>query len=149
VQIDTGEGCRLDAALLGQALQRLELASLDLLFIEDVGALSGVDEDVGQDATVLVFSVTEGSEQAQKHPQLVAHADLVLLNKIDLVPSIPFDLDVFRASVHQINHSVPLLELSGLLAQSLEPWLRWLEARLYKQSAAVHPSITNGSHWFG
>jgi hydrogenase nickel incorporation protein HypB len=148
VQVDTGEDRPLSAALVHEALRRLDLDSLDVLFMENVGTLVGpVDADLGQDAVVLIFSVAQGQDQPDKHPHLVTTADAILLNQIDLLPSVPFDLEAFRASVRGINPGVPLFEVCALLGEKLEPWVQWLRARTFPHG---HPANhTNGSHWFG
>ena len=148
VQVDTGEDRPLDATLVREALRRLDLESLDLLFLENVGTLVGrVDADLGQDAVVLVFGVAQGQDQPDKHPHLVTKADAILLNQIDLLPAVPFDLETFRASVRRINPAVPVFEVCALRGEKLEPWVQWLRARMFPDG---HPANrTNGSHWFG
>ena len=148
VQVDTGEDRPIDARLVREALRRLDLESLNLLFMENVGTLVGpVDADLGQDAVVLVFSVAQGQDQPDKHPHLVATADAIVLNQIDLLPSVPFDLQAFRASVRGINPAVPLFEVCALLGEKLEPWVQWLRGRMSRNGYPVN--YTNGSHWFG
>jgi hydrogenase nickel incorporation protein HypB len=148
VQVDTGEHRPLDAALLRDALRRLDLATLDLLFLENVGTLvGGVEADLGQDAVVLVFSVAQGQDQPNKHPRLVTTADAILLNQTDLLPSVPFDLEAFRASVRRINPAVPVFEVCALRGEKLEPWVQWLRARLFPNGLQLNGA--NGSHWFG
>jgi hydrogenase nickel incorporation protein HypB len=143
VQVNTGEGGVVDATHVRDALQWLDLKSLDLLLIENVGtlALSHVP-DIGQDASVTVFSVAAGDDKADKHPELVCGADLVLLNKTDLLPSVPFDLAAFRADVQRVKPGVELIELSVIKGDGMDRWLTWLRGRVVTETEKA-------SHWFG
>ncbi|MCC7146386.1 MAG: hydrogenase nickel incorporation protein HypB [Phycisphaeraceae bacterium] len=126
VQINTGKGCHLDANQVRQAMARLDLAKLDVLVIENVGNLiCPVGFDLGQDVKVGMFSVAEGDDKPAKHPPLVHEASLLLLNKIDLLPYVPFDLQKFRADVRTLNSQAELLEIS-VQKEQLEPWVTWL-----------------------
>ena len=150
IQVHTGEDRPLDATLAGEALSRLDLGALEIVFMENLGTLLGpVAADLGQDATVVVFSVAQGEDQPAKHPHLVAVADAVLLNKIDLLPGSTFDLEAFRASVRRVNPTVPVFEVSAKDGEQFEPWARWLRSRVYKQVNEKSPNHSNGSHWFG
>src|SRR4051794_34913233 len=103
VQVNTGDSAVADASHIREAVQCLDLAELDLLFVEHVGTLVGpVTVDLGQDATAVVFSVAAGHDKADKHPDLVRAAGVVLLNKTDLLASVPFDLAAFRADVRRL-----------------------------------------------
>ncbi len=127
-QISTGQGCHLEAVQVRAALDRIELDGVDVLLVENVGNLiCPVGFDLGQAATVGVFSVTEGDDKAAKHPYLVEEADLLLLTKVDLLPYVPFDLAAFRADVALLNSTVPVLELSATTGLGLGAWLAWLE----------------------
>jgi len=128
VQISTGEGCHLEAGQVRDALGRLDLDGVDLLFIENVGNLiCPVGFDLGQTAKVGLFSLTEGDDKAAKHPYLVTAADLILLNKIDLEPHLTFDRAGFMADVRLLNPSVPLLEVSAATGAGLDEWIAWLD----------------------
>jgi len=95
-QINTGKSCHLDANQVRQGMGTMPLDDLDLLIVENVGNLiCPVGFDIGQDAKVGMFSVTEGEDKAAKHPYLVLEASMLLLNKIDLLPHVPFDVDAF------------------------------------------------------
>jgi len=126
VQINTGRGCHLEAHQVRQAMGRLDLASLDLLVIENVGNLiCPVGFDLGQQLKVGMFSVSEGDDKPAKHPYLVHAASIVLLNKIDLMPHVPFDRQVFVDDVAQLNPEAKLLEISVASGQ-VEGWYQWL-----------------------
>jgi hydrogenase nickel incorporation protein HypB len=128
VQISTGEGCHLEAGQVRDALGSLDLDGVDLLFVENVGNLiCPVGFDLGQNAKVGLFSLTEGDDKAAKHPYLVAEADLILLNKIDLAPHLTFDRATFQADVRLLNAAVPLLEVSATTGQGLDAWIAWIE----------------------
>jgi hydrogenase nickel incorporation protein HypB len=128
VQISTGQGCHLEAGQVRDALGQLDLDGVDLLFVENVGNLiCPVGFDLGQNAKVGLFSLTEGDDKAAKHPYLVAEADLVLLNKIDLAPHLTFDRAAFQADVRLLNPQVPVLEVSATTGQGMEQWLAWLD----------------------
>ncbi len=126
VQVNTGSGCHLDANQIRHAMNKLKLADLDLLIIENVGNLiCPVSFNLGQNCKVGMFSVSEGDDKAAKHPNLVVSADVLILNKIDLLPYIPFDLECFRQDVAHLNRTAPLLEISVARNQA-KAWLDWL-----------------------
>jgi hydrogenase nickel incorporation protein HypB len=129
VQISTGQGCHLEAGQVRDALAKLDLEGVDLLFVENVGNLiCPVGFDLGQNAKVGLFSLTEGDDKAAKHPYLVAEADLILLNKIDLAPHLTFDRAGFEADVRLLNPTVPIIEVSATMGAGLDKWIAWLEA---------------------
>ena len=129
VQISTGQGCHLEAHQVRDALGQIDLDSIDLLFIENVGNLiCPVGFDLGQAATVGLFSLTEGDDKAAKHPYLVETADVLLLNKIDLAPYLTFDRAGFDADVRLLNPNVPVLGVSATTGEGLDAWLDWLDA---------------------
>ena len=128
VQISTGQGCHLEAGQVRDALKEIDLSEVDLLFIENVGNLiCPVGFDLGQAAKVGVFAVTDGDDKAAKHPYLVQAADVLLLNKIDLLPYVPFDRSVFEADVRLLNPTVPILDVSSTTGAGLDAWVEWLE----------------------
>jgi hydrogenase nickel incorporation protein HypB len=128
VQISTGQGCHLEAGQVRDALTQVDLSKVDLLFIENVGnMICPVGFDLGQAAKVGVFAITDGDDKAAKHPYLVQEADVILLNKIDLLPYVPFDRSVFDADVRLLNPSVPILDVSSTTGAGLDAWLEWLE----------------------
>ena len=129
VQISTGQGCHLEAHQVRDALGQIALDRVDLLFIENVGNLiCPVGFDLGQAATVGLFSLTEGDDKAAKHPYLVETADLLLLNKIDLAPYLTFDRAGFESDVRRLNPEVPVLGVSAATGEGLDGWLDWLDA---------------------
>lgn len=127
VQINTGTGCHLDAQMLRQGLARLRPPPDSLLFIENVGNLvCPALFDLGEQAKVVLLSVTEGEDKPLKYPHMFGAAALVILNKVDLLPHVAFDLDTCLAHVRRINPRAPILMLSATGGEGLEAWYDWL-----------------------
>ena len=134
VQINTGKGCHLEANHVHQALARIDLSRVQLLFIENVGNLiCPVGFDLGQDVKVGMFSVTEGDDKPAKHPYIVAESSAMILNKTDLLPYVPFKMEIFHEDVRRLNASVPLFELSVLKGDGFGLWLDWLRQGVAKK----------------
>ncbi len=135
VQINTGKGCHLDANQVRHALDEIDLTGLDLLIIENVGNLiCPVGFDLGQDAKVGMFSVCQGDDKAAKHPHLVRAADLLILNKTDLLQHVRFHPVTFRDDVEKLNPDVAIMELS-VTESRVDPWLDWLISKTAKAQA--------------
>lgn len=133
VQINTGGGCHLDAAMVQQALEALPLDEIQLLFIENVGNLiCPAGFDLGQDYNVALLSVPEGHDKPYKYPSMFEFVDLVLVTKTDVLPHMDFDLAEFRRLVHGLNPRAPVLPLSARTGEGMEAWLEWLEAAVRK-----------------
>ena len=130
VQVNTGKTCHLEANHVAQALEHIDLDPLDLLFIENVGNLiCPVGFDLGQDVKVGVFSVTGGDDKAAKHPYLVCEAALLLLNKVDLLPYVPFDIALFRGDVSRLKPDADIMKTSARTGVGVDDWAAWLIAR--------------------
>jgi hydrogenase nickel incorporation protein HypB len=130
VQVNTGAGCHLDAAMIERALQALEPARDSLLFIENVGNLvCPALFDLGEDSKVVVISVTEGTDKPLKYPHMFAAAELVLVNKIDLLPYVDFELDVCARHVRSVNPRAAVLPLSATTGEGMDDWFRWIDGR--------------------
>jgi len=132
VQITTGQACHLDAHMVHDALHRLELPQLDILFIENVGNLvCPASFDLGHHLNVALLSVTEGDDKPAKYPVMFRQADLVALTKSDLLEMLD-DFDPMAAVEHVRNlaNAAPVLTLSTRRTETLSPWLGWLLARL-------------------
>jgi hydrogenase nickel incorporation protein HypB len=126
-QINTGRGCHLDANQVRQGMGHLPVDDLDLVVIENVGNLiCPVGYDLGQDAKVGMFSVPEGEDKPAKHPYLVLEAALLILNKSDLLPHVPFDLGVFESDIRGMREDVPVLTMSVVTGEGVDGWLDWL-----------------------
>ncbi len=127
VQINTGGGCHLDAVMLRQALQQLDLAQFDLLLVENVGNLiCPANFVLGTHANLLVSSIPEGADKPYKYPGIYRGVDVMVVNKMDLLPYVPFDMDYFRAGVEALNPGVRTFTLSCRTGEGLDEWLAWV-----------------------
>ena len=125
-----GGECHLDATMVRSVLHRLPLAELDVVVIENVGNLVCPAEfDVGESARALVYSVTEGEDKPLKYPVMFRAADLVVINKIDLLPHLDFDLDAFRRNLDAVNPGVATIETSARTGHGVAAFGDWLTAR--------------------
>jgi hydrogenase nickel incorporation protein HypB len=129
--LNTGNGfggeCHLDAPMVNRALQGLDLARLDLVIIENVGNLVCPAEfDVGEHAKAMVYSVTEGDDKPLKYPVMFRAVDVVLLNKIDLVPYLDVDVDSYIARVREVNPTATILPVSARTGAGMADWFGWL-----------------------
>jgi len=130
VQINTGKGCHLDAHMVGHALDHLALEPGSLLFIENVGNLvCPAAFDLGEAHKVVVLSVTEGEDKPLKYPDMFAAADLMLLNKADLLPHLEFDVDACVAAVLRVNPRIQFLTVSARTGAGLAAFYAWIAAR--------------------
>jgi hydrogenase nickel incorporation protein HypB len=124
-----GGECHLDAVMVRAGLGRLPLTDLDLLVIENVGNLVCPAEfDVGEDAKAMVYAVTEGEEKPLKYPVMFRAVDVVVVNKIDLLPHLDFDLDRFLAHLHGVNPDARTILASARTGQGVDEWCTWLTA---------------------
>jgi hydrogenase nickel incorporation protein HypB len=130
VQINTGKGCHLDAHMVGHALEHLALEPGGLLFIENVGNLvCPAAFDLGEAFKVVVLSVTEGEDKPLKYPEMFAAADLMLLNKSDLLPHLDYDVSACFAAALRVNPGLQILTVSARTGEGLEVFYAWIEAR--------------------
>jgi len=131
VQVNTEGGCHLSAAQVSKSLDALDLASLRLLFIENVGNMvCPTSFDLGERLRVAMLSIPEGDDKVAKYPTLFQPADAIVLNKIDLADILDCDLGRIRADLDKLNTRAPRFELSAKTAAGLDPWLDWLRAQL-------------------
>jgi hydrogenase nickel incorporation protein HypB len=122
-----GGECHLDAVMVRAGLDRLPLAELDLLLVENVGNLVCPAEfDVGQHARAMVYSVTEGEEKPLKYPVMFRAADVVVVNKLDLLPHLDVELAAFHANLCHVNPTATVLEVSAKTGEGLDAWIDWL-----------------------
>lgn len=127
VQINTVGGCHLDARMVAKKLPEFELDQLDLLFIENIGNLvcpSGYD--LGQHEKVVILSTPEGNDKIPKYPVMFRRTDLTIINKIDLLPYVSFDLEEAQRDLHAIHPQAKLIALSAQTGEGLENWLDWI-----------------------
>ncbi|MAS33838.1 MAG: hydrogenase accessory protein HypB [Anaerolineaceae bacterium] len=131
VQINTGGNCHLDAVMLQEALPHLTLEAIDLLVVENVGNLICPSNfTLGTHANVLIASVPEGADKPYKYPGMYRGVEVVILNKIDLLPYVPFDLDYFRQGVEILNPGVAVFPLSCRTGEGVQAWLDWVRLRV-------------------
>jgi hydrogenase nickel incorporation protein HypB len=134
VQVNTDPGfggeCHLDANMVRSGLAALPLPEIDILIIENIGNLVCPAEfKVGEDSRVMVSSVTEGEDKPLKYPLMFRSADLVLVNKVDLLPHLDFDLPRFLRNLDAVNPSVPRILLSARTGEGIPAWCDWLLAQ--------------------
>jgi hydrogenase nickel incorporation protein HypB len=133
--VNTGNGfggeCHLDAPMVRSALSRLPLAELDLVLIENVGNLVCPAEfDIGEHARAMVYAITEGEDKPLKYPVMFRSVELVLINKIDLLPHLDFDIGAFRANLRAVNPDAATIELSARTCAGVDEWCDWLRTQL-------------------
>jgi hydrogenase nickel incorporation protein HypB len=137
LQINTGKGCHLDAAMVETALQRLKPADESLLLIENVGNLvCPAGFDLGEAHKVVVLSVTEGEDKPLKYPDMFSAASLMLLNKVDLLPHLRFDVAACLANARRVNPGIEIIPISAHSDAGMAEWLAWIEngARATRQA---------------
>jgi len=128
VQVNTGKGCHLDAHMVGKALAQLDPADGGLVMIENVGNLvCPAAFDLGEAHKVVILSVTEGADKPQKYPDMFHAADLMLVNKVDLLPYVEFDVDAAVACARRIRPGLEVICVSGTTGEGFAAWLAWLE----------------------
>ena len=130
VQINTGKGCHLDAHMVGHALEQLPLRPGGLFFIENVGNLvCPAAFDLGEAHKVVVLSVTEGEDKPLKYPDMFAQADLMLLNKADLLPHLDFDVEACIAYARRVNPKIGIYTVSARTGEGMPAFYNWIEAQ--------------------
>ncbi|WP_433680394.1 hydrogenase nickel incorporation protein HypB [Nocardia sp. CA-119907] len=142
VQINTGAGCHLDAEMVRHALDVLDPDPGSVLFVENVGNLvCPALFDLGEHGKVVVISVTEGSDKPLKYPHMFAAANLVIVNKIDLLPFVDFDLDQCRAYAHRVNPGLEFITLSAATGEGVSRWYEWLSERRRTVSSPIEGTV--------
>ncbi len=138
-QINTGKGCHLDAHMILHAVQGLQPVEGAILLIENVGNLvCPALFDLGEQERVLVMSVTEGADKPLKYPDMFRSATCCILNKTDLLPYVPFSVDIFREYALRINPDLHLIELSSLRGDGIGAWYDWLAAKKQLTHSVSH-----------
>jgi len=134
IQINTGQGCHLDASMVNSAVKALEVKENSVLFIENVGNLvCPAMFDLGESNRVVVISVTEGEDKPVKYPEMFRTSDLCIINKIDLLPYLDFDVQKLRNYASQVNYHLKFIELSVKTGEGMEKWYEWLNNALTKK----------------
>ena len=131
VQINTGGECHLDANMTSSALGDLPLGDIELLLIENVGNLVCPAEfRIGEDMRILIASTPEGDDKPFKYPLMFHEADAVLVNKIDLLPYLKFDVDAFTKTIKGINQKARVFPLSCTTGEGIDAWVGWLQEQV-------------------
>ena len=128
VQINTGGQCHIDANMLQNALNKLDLESFDLLLVENVGNLiCPASFQLGTDKNILIASIPEGDDKPYKYPTMYQDVDALIINKIDLLPYVKFDMDYFKRGVQILNPDLVTFPLSCQTGEGIQDWIEWLE----------------------
>lgn len=131
VQINTGGVCHLESAMIGRAIDTLDLDDIDLIIIENVGNLvCPSDFDLGENAKVMILSVPEGHDKPQKYPNIFQVSEAVILNKYDTLGVFDFDEAEFRSVVERLNGTVPIFPMSATKGDGVATWAEWLAQRI-------------------
>jgi hydrogenase nickel incorporation protein HypB len=134
IQVNTGAGCHLEADMLARSMQQLNPRSGSLVLIENVGNLiCPALFDLGERAKVVVISVTEGDDKPTKYPHMFRACRLMLINKIDLLPHVRFDVDRCIAHAREVNPDIQVLQVSAETGQGMDAWYQWLRRELAGQ----------------
>jgi len=135
-QINTGAGCHLDAHMVGHAALEFDLENLDLLFIENVGNLvCPASFDLGENHKVVVLSVTEGEDKPLKYPQMFHAADVMLLNKTDLLPHLDFDVEKCLEMARRVSPGITIFQVSAKTGAGMGDWYGWLRKQIEVQKS--------------
>lgn len=127
IQINTGDGCHLDAAMIQTAVESLNIQDNSLLFIENVGNLvCPALFDLGEQERVVIISVTEGDDKPLKYPNMFHTSQLCLINKTDLLPYVDFDTEKAKKHALNVNHHLSFMEVSAKSGEGMESWYAWL-----------------------
>lgn len=128
-QVNTGAGCHLDAHMVGHAVEGFDMDRLDILMIENVGNLvCPASFDLGENHKVVVLSVTEGEDKPLKYPSMFHNADIMLLNKVDLLPHLDFDAEKCKAFARSVNPLIKIFDVSSRTGEGMDRWYEWLAA---------------------
>src|SRR5580704_19284084 len=131
-QITTGGTCHLDARMIERHLEDWPLEELDYLLIENVGNLVCPSSyDLGESAKIVVLSVTEGEDKPLKYPSIFFKSELLILNKVDLLPYVPFDIEEAIDNARMVHPGLEVIRVSSLTGHGLNEWVTWLEQRRY------------------
>lgn len=133
IQVNTGGECHLDAIMLKSALDQLDLNEIDILIVENVGNLvCPVNFSLGTQHSVLIASIPEGDDKPYKYPGMYQGVNALVINKIDLLPYVPFRMDYFRQGVEILNPGLITFQLSCRTGEGLDDWLEWVKNQVEK-----------------
>ena len=135
VQINTGGECHLDAVMLADALPALPLRDLNLVVVENVGNLvCPANFQIGTHLNVLIASIPEGDDKPYKYPSMYRGMQVLIINKIDLLPYVPFDMDYFKRGVEVLNPGVAVFPVSCKTGENMDAWVDWLVKKVTGKS---------------
>jgi hydrogenase nickel incorporation protein HypB len=141
-QITTAGACHLDARMVENHVSDWLELGLNLLLIENVGNLvCPTSYDLGEDAKIVVLSVAEGEDKPLKYPGIFRKAELMILNKVDLLPYVPFNIDLARENARSINPKIDILEISCTTCAGFDQWLKWLAARAERKRGSATEAV--------
>ncbi len=133
IQVNTGKGCHLESDMIYEAVKDLKPKENSILMIENVGNLVCPSMfDLGEQKRVVIISVTEGEDKPIKYPDMFHSADICIINKIDLLPYLNFDIEALKKYALQVNHHLQFFEVSATSGQGMEKWYEWLTVELKK-----------------
>ena len=136
VQINTGGDCHLDAVMMSSGLEQLDLNNLDLVIVENVGNLiCPAAFKLGTHINVLVASIPEGDDKPYKYPNIYRGLDVLLINKIDLMPYIDFRMDYFKQGVEMLNPGLVTFPLTATKGEGIQEWVSWLKKKIRENKA--------------
>ncbi|MET0012366.1 MAG: hydrogenase nickel incorporation protein HypB [Sedimenticola sp.] len=145
LQINTGKGCHLDGHMVGHALETLKPEEGGVLFIENVGNLvCPAAFDLGEAHKVAILSITEGEDKPIKYPDMFHAADLMLLNKIDLLPHLEFDVDKCIEYARRVNPKIKVIQTSATTGEGMDAWYQWIRASR-QMALAGHPALAESA----
>lgn len=131
IQINTGNSCHIDAQFIRSAISEINLDGLDLLIVENVGNLVCPAEfDIGEDCKIVILSLPEGDDKPKKYPLVFTESELVMLNKVDLLGHLPFNIDKCIKNIQGVNSKVPIIKISSLTGDGLDEFIGWLTSRI-------------------
>jgi len=131
VQINTGGGCHLSAKMVAEVLPELDVEHADVIFVENVGNLICPSTyDLGEDGKVVLLATTEGDDKPMKYPTIFYESRLAILNKIDLLPHLEYDIEKVQREVEVLNSDCELLQVSAQTGEGIDEWIEWITTRL-------------------
>lgn len=131
IQINTGGQCHLDAVMINKALDELTLDDIDLLIVENVGNLiCPAAFNLGTHSNIVIASIPEGDDKPYKYPNIYRGLDVLIINKIDLLPYLDFDMDYFKKGIEMLNPGLTTFAVSCKTGEGIDAWLEWLKAKI-------------------
>ncbi|MEM7369035.1 MAG: hydrogenase nickel incorporation protein HypB [Bacteroidota bacterium] len=138
MQIVTGGICHLEAQMIWQAMESIDVSGIDLLIVENVGNLvCPASFDLGEDYRVTLIATTEGDDKPKKYPKMFLTSDMMLVSKADLLPYLPFEVDAVVKDAREINHELEYLTISSLNGEGIDAWVEWLLSKVKEKKSQL------------